>query len=278
MGGRAGAPKTARAIEKALDLRARCSEAKAALSEAQRALHEADKRDRAEHAQAVAKSPNATLEPKHAEAARTVAEDAERRYQALEAATETAADELIEIGSAEADTLLAAARQVRERSVERVERAAQEIEQALAEQQAATSIAKWAADPAAKRWKVALASGEVGRPGIRIDRIVAGAAGRAHLRGGAGAGAAVVVGGEDHDGGAEADDGGHRDRKQRAQLPVVGAEDDRGVLGGDCLAHDCLLSGDRRLDGSPAGVGGERHRAGRAGARWRPGGGWVTAR
>ena len=58
-------------------------------------------------------------------------------------------------------------------------------------------------------------------------------------------------GGEDHDGGTEADDADHRDREQGAQLPVVGAEHDRGVLGGECLAHDCLLSGDRRLDGSP---------------------------
>ena len=76
--------------------------------------------------------------------------------------------------------------------------------------------------------------------------VVAGAArrvGRVHLRCGAGAGVTVVVGGEDHDRGGEADDGDHRDGEQRAQLPVMGAENDRGVLCGDCLAHDCLLSG-----------------------------------
>lgn len=71
-------------------------------------IHEAEKLDRTEHARAVAKSRNATLEPKHAERARQALEDAERRYEALEQATETAADELIEIGSAEAETLLAA--------------------------------------------------------------------------------------------------------------------------------------------------------------------------
>ena len=47
-----------------------------------------------------------------------------------------------------ADTLLAAAREVREHPVERVERAAREIERRVAEQRAATGIAKCgAADP-----------------------------------------------------------------------------------------------------------------------------------
>ena len=113
------------------------------------------------------------LEPKHAEAAQQALEDAERRYEALEQATETAADELIEVGSAEADTLLEAARKVREQSVARVERAAEEIEQAVAEEQGAISIARWAQDPSRRRWRVALASGEVSRPGIRIDRLIA---------------------------------------------------------------------------------------------------------
>jgi hypothetical protein len=87
----AGAPKTARAIEKALDLRKRCSEAKAALNEAQRAVQQAELRDRSEHAQAVAKSRTATLEPKHAEPARQALAGAERHYEALVEATETAA-------------------------------------------------------------------------------------------------------------------------------------------------------------------------------------------
>ena len=78
------------------------------------------------------------------------------------------------MGEAEAEKLANAARQTRERSVTRVEQAAQEIEQAIAEEQAALSVARWAKDPSGRRWKVALASGEVGRPGIRIDRLVAG--------------------------------------------------------------------------------------------------------
>jgi hypothetical protein len=55
-----------------------------------------------------------------------------------------------------------------------VARAAAEIEAAITEQQAATSIARWAQDPSRRKWRVALMSGEVSRPGIRLDRLVAG--------------------------------------------------------------------------------------------------------
>ena len=124
----------------------------------------------------VAQALRASLKPKHAEAAQKALKDAERRYEALEQATENAADELIESGTAEADKLLEGARKVRENSVARVERAAAEIEQAVAEEQGAISVARWAQDPSRRKWKIALASGEVSRPGIRIDRLIAGAA------------------------------------------------------------------------------------------------------
>ena len=74
-----------------------------------------------------------------------------------------------------------------------------------------------------------------------------------HLRCGAGAGVTVVVGGEDHDRGREADDGDHRDGEQRAQLPVVGAENDCGVPCGIVLAMAASLSGGC-LGGLPGGV------------------------
>jgi hypothetical protein len=61
--------------------------------------------------------------------------------------------------------------------------------------------------------------------------------------------------GEDDDRDGQADDGDHRDREQCAQLPVVGAEHDRGVLGGDCLGHRCRLFLGGRLGGSPVGWG-----------------------
>jgi hypothetical protein len=40
----------------------------------------------------------------------------------------------------------------------------------------------------------------------------------------------------DHDRDGQADDGDHRDSEQCAQVPVVGAEYDGGVLGGNCLS------------------------------------------
>jgi hypothetical protein len=46
---------------------------------------------------------------------------------------------------------------------------------------------------------------------------------------------------EDHDSRCEADDGDHGDGQQRTQLLVAGAEHDCGMVGGDCLAHQCLL-------------------------------------
>jgi hypothetical protein len=63
---------------------------------------------------------------------------------------------------------------------------------------------------------------------VDVPRTASQLGGRAHLR--CRAGGTVVVGGEDHDRGGEGDDGDHRDGEQRAQLPVVGAEYDRGVL------------------------------------------------
>ena len=84
------------------------------------------------------------------------------------------ASELIEIGQEEADRFLGAARKVREHSVARVERAVAEIEQGVAEEQGAISVARWAQDPSRRKWKIALASGEVSRPGIRIDKLIAG--------------------------------------------------------------------------------------------------------
>ena len=60
--------------------------------------------------------------------------------------------------------------------------------------------------------------------------------------------------------GGESNDGDHRDGEQRAQLPVVGAENDCGVLCGVCLAHYCLLCRVGRLGGLSSGVCVERHR------------------
>lgn len=111
---------------------------------------------------------------KHAERAERELADAKRRYEALRLAVETAADELLEVGAAERDKLIESARQARERAVAQVDRAASDIEQAIAEEQAALSVAHWAQDPTRRRWKVALASGEVGRPAVRIDRLIAG--------------------------------------------------------------------------------------------------------
>jgi hypothetical protein len=168
----AGAGKVAKAIERALELRARCREAKAALRNAEQDVRKAEQVDRAEHARAVARSRNATLEPKNTEPAERELAEVTRRHEALCLAVENAAKELLEVGAAEREKLVEAASRARERAVARVERAAEEIEAAVAEEQAALSVARWAQDPSSRRWKVALASGEVNH--IRIDKLVAG--------------------------------------------------------------------------------------------------------
>jgi len=78
----------------------------------------------------------------------------------------------------------------------------------------------------------------------------AGRVGRARLRRRAGVRVTVVVGGEDHDGGGEADDGDYRDCEHRASVPVVGAEY-RGMLSGDSSPMTASCPG-RPLGGSPA--------------------------
>jgi hypothetical protein len=117
---------------------------------------------------------SAKLAPTNAERAERELADVRRRYEALVVAVDTATNELLEVGERERDKLVEAARTARERAVARVEQAASEIENAIAEEQAALSVARWAQDPASRKWKVALASGEVGRPGIRIDRLIEG--------------------------------------------------------------------------------------------------------
>jgi hypothetical protein len=172
----AGAGRTAEAVEKAIDLRERVRAAKAAVREAEAALSEAERRDHRGHAAAIADDPSAKLKPVHRDRAAKNLEDARRTHGALVTAVEDAADRLVEIGEDERERLTEVARKVRERSVERVERAAVDIERAIADEQAALSMARWAQDPTSKRWKVALASASIGSPSIRIDRIVAGLA------------------------------------------------------------------------------------------------------
>jgi hypothetical protein len=77
--------------------------------------------------------------------------------------------------------------------------------------------------------------------GTAVVAGVAGRALRAHVDCGARDRVTVVVGGEDHDGGGQADDRDHGDCEQRAEQVEAGAEYDRGMLGGDCLAHYYLL-------------------------------------
>jgi hypothetical protein len=170
----AGAGKTAKAIERAIELRNRCSEAKAAMLSAEREVRQAAQVDRAEHARTVARSPNAKLEPTNAERAERELADAKRRYEALCTAVETAADELFETGGADADKVAEAARTVRERSVARVERAAQEVAQAVDELQAALGVAAWSAQPSSRKWRVALGTATIGRRhgGIPIAQVV----------------------------------------------------------------------------------------------------------
>jgi hypothetical protein len=159
----AGAEQTSAVVERTLALRDQARGASITVQEMQAALREAEAADRREHAGQVAADPGAKLTPKHVQRAQRGLEDAERRHVALIEAVENATNELLEIGSAESEKLIAAARATRERAVEEVAAAVEKIAACVDRLERGVSIARWSTAPDSRRWKVGLRRFPVGR-------------------------------------------------------------------------------------------------------------------
>jgi hypothetical protein len=169
----AEAKQTRKLLEKALRLREGVRDAQRQVREAEQAVERARKQDRAANAEAISRRPDAKVTNTRTEAAEMALEQAKVRLEAVTQATEDAADVLVAEGAQEADKLRRVAEKVTAKTVERVRRATEEIEAALQEQEEAIGISRWAADPSVKRWRVPLKTLEPGRPGIRVDRLLA---------------------------------------------------------------------------------------------------------
>jgi hypothetical protein len=168
---RAGAPRSAKAIARAVELYRQAQQASAQVRQARQQVAAARLRDQQEHVAAVEGDPGSKLTARHEDKARRSLQDAERREAALKAAYVRSMEALGDVVGEERAQIAGYAVRERDLAVEQAAEIAAAARALVERLGAALASERWASGRHEHHWKVALQRRDV-RPNVEIGMVL----------------------------------------------------------------------------------------------------------